>query len=430
MAVINRIAEYFDEMKVWRRHIHAHPELDMECHRTAAFVVERLREFGVDEIHEKIGVSGVVGIINGCGEGPTIGLRADMDALPMPEETGLEYASTVEGVMHACGHDGHTTMLLGAAKYLASTRNFSGRVALIFQPGEEGSGGGRYMVEDGLFEKFGISQVFGQHSLPNSPVGNIETCPGPLLASADDFEIHIRPAKVAEIRAFSIIDEDNLKEVDEGLNNIVLSCTKIMYGNQRGSYKDILEEDRIYLILAIRDLTFPEPESKLTVQHKDKKGKKHEVEVKKENFKYFSVPDTLDKYYDKEACAFLIETKSFGTITMKPPTIGIMQRMTSYIKDRQEKGESIDQSVLQVMPYLVSEWRGFDDKSIFKFEIEMNGWSNKKYSLIYKLAEQMKIGIQPDMEVQIGDEWEVVPIGFRDGIKSLFIVQDIAGELL
>jgi len=127
---------------------------------------------------------------------------------------------------------------------------------------------------------------------------------------------------------------------------------------------------------------------------------------------------------------FLIETKSFGTITMKPPTIGIMQRMTSYIKDRQEKGESIDQSVLQVMPYLVSEWRGFDDKSIFKFEIEMNGWSNKKYSLIYKLAEQMKIGIQPDMEVQIGDEWEVVPIGFRDGIKSLFIVQDIAGELL
>ena len=191
MAVINRIAEYFDEMKVWRRHIHAHPELDMECHRTAAFVVERLREFGVDEIHEKIGVSGVVGIINGCGEGPTIVLLADMDALPMPEETGLEYASTVEGVMHACGHDGHTTMLLGAAKYLASTRNFSGRVALIFQPGEEGSGGGRYMVEDGLFEKFGISQVFGQHSLPNSPVGNIETCPGPLLASADDFEIHI-----------------------------------------------------------------------------------------------------------------------------------------------------------------------------------------------------------------------------------------------
>ena len=128
MAVINRIAEYFDEMKGWRRHIHAHPELDMECHETAAFVVERLREFGVDEIHEKIGVSGVVGIINGRGDGPTIGLRADMDALPMPEETGLEYASTVEGVMHACGHDGHTTMLLGAAKYLAETRNFSGRV--------------------------------------------------------------------------------------------------------------------------------------------------------------------------------------------------------------------------------------------------------------------------------------------------------------
>ena len=191
MAVINRIAEFFDEMKGWRRHLHAHPELDMECHCTAAFVVERLREFGVDEIHEQIGVSGVVGIINGCGDGPTIGLRADMDALPMPEETGLDYSSTIKGVMHACGHDGHTTMLLGAAKYLAETRNFSGRVALIFQPGEEGSGGGKYMVEDGLFEKFGISQVYGQHSLPNSPVGNIETCTGPLLASADDFEIHV-----------------------------------------------------------------------------------------------------------------------------------------------------------------------------------------------------------------------------------------------
>ena len=138
----------------------------------------------------------------------------------------------------------------------------------------------------------------------------------------------------------------------------------------------------------------------------------------------------IAKYYDDEKRAFAIQTKSFGTILMRPPSIGIMQRMTAYIKDRQEKNEKIDQSVLQIMPYLANEWRGFSDRDIFKFEVEMNGWSNKKYSLIYKLAEQMKVGIKPDMEVQIGDEWEVVPIGFRDGIKSLFIVQDIAGELL
>ncbi len=242
MAVINRIAEYFDEMKGWRRHIHAHPELDMDCHGTAAFVVDRLRDFGVDEIHEKIGVSGVVGIINGQGEGPTIGLRADMDALPMPEETGVEYASTVEGVMHACGHDGHTTMLLGAAKYLAETRNFSGRVALIFQPGEEGSGGGRYMVEDGLFTRFGIDQVYGQHSLPNAPVGNIETCAGPLLASADDFEIHITGSGGHAASAHETVDPvmiavnmaSNLQSIVtrnvDPIKTVVLSVTQIHAG--------------------------------------------------------------------------------------------------------------------------------------------------------------------------------------------------------
>ena len=242
MAVINRIAEYFDEMKGWRRHIHAHTELDMECHGTAAFVAERLREFGVDEIHEKVGISGVVGIINGRGDGPTIGLRADMDALPMPEETGLEYASTVEGVMHACGHDGHTTMLLGAAKYLAETRNFSGRVALIFQPGEEGSGGGRYMVEDGLFMRFGINQVYGQHSLPNSPVGNIETCAGPLLAAADDFEIHITGSGGHAASAHETVDPvmiavnmaSNLQSIVtrnvDPIKTVVLSITQIHSG--------------------------------------------------------------------------------------------------------------------------------------------------------------------------------------------------------
>lgn len=242
MAVINRIAEYFEEMKGWRQHIHAHPELDMECHETAAFVVERLREFGVDEIHEKIGISGVVAIINGQADGPTIGLRADMDALPMPEETGLDYASTVEGVMHACGHDGHTTMLLGAAKYLAETRNFAGRVALIFQPGEEATGGGRIMCEEGMMERFGITQVYGQHSLPMSPVGNIETCPGPLLASADDFEIHIKGAGGHAASPHETIDPvmiavnmtTNLQSIVtrnvDPIKTVVLSITQIHSG--------------------------------------------------------------------------------------------------------------------------------------------------------------------------------------------------------
>jgi hippurate hydrolase len=136
MPIVNRIADYSADMATWRRHLHTIPELGLECHQTAAFVAERLREFGVDEIHEGIAKTGIVAIINGRGEGPAIGLRADMDALPITEETGVAYASTFAGKMHACGHDGHTAMLLGAGRYLAETRNFSGRVALIFKPAE------------------------------------------------------------------------------------------------------------------------------------------------------------------------------------------------------------------------------------------------------------------------------------------------------
>lgn len=191
MPVINRIAEYFDDMKGWRQHIHANPELSLDCHKTAAFVVERLREFGITEIHEGIAESGVVAIIKGRGEGPTIGLRADMDALPLQEKTGLDYASKIDGKMHACGHDGHTAMLLGAAKYLAETRNFSGRVALIFQPAEETVGGARMMCEEGVIENFNISQVYAMHNLPGLPVGLMNTRPGPVMAAADEFRISI-----------------------------------------------------------------------------------------------------------------------------------------------------------------------------------------------------------------------------------------------
>lgn len=192
MPVVNRIADYAEDMKTWRRYLHQHPELQFDCHKTAAFVVERLKEFGVDEIHEGIATSGVVAIINGQGDGPTIGLRADMDALPMEETTGLEYASTVKGAMHACGHDGHTTMLLGAARYLAETRKFNGRVALIFQPAEEGGGGAGVMVDEGIMDTFGIGEVFGIHNVPGLDVGHFYSKPGPIMAAVDTFHINIQ----------------------------------------------------------------------------------------------------------------------------------------------------------------------------------------------------------------------------------------------
>ena len=192
MAIVNRIAGYADEMTGWRRHLHTIPELGRECFKTAAFVEEKLREVGVDEIQTGFATTGIVAIINGQGNGPTIGLRADMDGLPIIETTGLEYQSTHEGRMHACGHDGHTTMLLGAAKYLCETRNFSGRVALIFQPDEEATGGAEAMVEEGILDTFDISQVYGIHNMPEFPVGGFFTTTGPLMAGADVFDINIK----------------------------------------------------------------------------------------------------------------------------------------------------------------------------------------------------------------------------------------------
>ncbi|MGR3616669.1 MAG: M20 aminoacylase family protein [Paracoccaceae bacterium] len=192
MPVVNRIAEFADDMKTWRRHLHQIPELGFDLPKTSAFVAERLREIGVDELHEGIAQTGMVAVINGQGKGPTIGLRADMDALPITEETGADYASTHHGKMHACGHDGHTTMLLGAAKYLAETRNFKGRVALIFQPAEEAGGGAGVMVEEGIMDRFAIEQVYGIHNTPGLDVGDFATNPGPLMAAVDTFHIHVK----------------------------------------------------------------------------------------------------------------------------------------------------------------------------------------------------------------------------------------------
>src|SRR3954451_9319664 len=195
MPIVNRVADLQPDIQAWRRDIHQHPELLYDVHRTAAFVADRLREFGCDEVVTGIGQTGVVGVIKGnkpAGEGlKTIGLRADMDALPVEEQTNLPYASKTRGKMHACGHDGHTAMLLGAARYLAETRNFAGDAVVIFQPAEEGGAGGAAMVKDGLMERFGIEQVYGMHNTPGVPIGSFAIRQGPIMAATDAVDIKI-----------------------------------------------------------------------------------------------------------------------------------------------------------------------------------------------------------------------------------------------
>jgi len=193
MPIVNRIADFHDEIKAWRQDIHAHPELLFDVHRTAGVVADKLKSFGCDEVVTGIGRTGVVGVIRGKkgGGARTIGLRADMDALPIEEATGLSYTSQSAGKMHACGHDGHTAMLLGAAKYLAETRNFDGTAVVIFQPAEEGGGGGREMVNDGMMDRFRIEEVYGMHNYPGFPIGDFAIRPGPMMAAADRIYIDV-----------------------------------------------------------------------------------------------------------------------------------------------------------------------------------------------------------------------------------------------
>ena len=194
MPIVNRVADLHADITEWRRDLHMHPELQYDVHRTAGSVAEKLKAFGCDEVVTGLGRTGVVGVIRGKKgvPGKTIGLRADMDALPIEEANDLPYKSTVPGKMHACGHDGHTAMLLGAARYLTETRNFSGTAVVIFQPAEEGGGGGKAMVDDGLMDRFGIEEVFGMHNYPGMPVGAFGIRPGPVMAAADALTIDIQ----------------------------------------------------------------------------------------------------------------------------------------------------------------------------------------------------------------------------------------------
>ncbi|MEL6646570.1 MAG: M20 aminoacylase family protein [Pseudomonadota bacterium] len=193
MPVKNRFAELHDDITAWRRDIHAHPELLFDTHRTSALVAEKLQAFGCDDVVTGLGRTGVVGVIKGqkTASGKVVGLRADMDALPIEEQTGVAYASEIQGKMHACGHDGHTAMLLGAAQYLSETRNFDGTVVVIFQPAEEGGGGGKEMCDDGLMERFGVQEVYGMHNWPGVPVGEFSIRPGPFFAATDKIEITV-----------------------------------------------------------------------------------------------------------------------------------------------------------------------------------------------------------------------------------------------
>ncbi|MFL5028136.1 MAG: M20 aminoacylase family protein [Microvirga sp.] len=193
MPIINRVADLADEVAAWRRDFHENPELLFDVHRTAGIVAEKLKSFGCDEVVTGLGRTGVVGVIKGRSNnsGKVIGLRADMDALPIEEATNVPHKSKVPGKMHACGHDGHTAMLLGAAKYLAETRNFDGTAVVIFQPAEEGGGGGNEMLKDGLMERFGVNEVYGMHNMPGIPVGQFAIRPGAMMAAADRFTINI-----------------------------------------------------------------------------------------------------------------------------------------------------------------------------------------------------------------------------------------------
>jgi len=192
MPLLNSIAERTEEIVGWRHDIHAHPELLYEVQRTAAKVEKLLAEFGVEDLTTGIGRTGVVGVIRGKnGPGKTVAFRAELDALPIVERSGKPHASTNAGLMHACGHDGHTAMLLGAAKYLAETRDFAGTVVVVFQPAEEGGAGGQAMIDDGLLERFGIEEVYGMHNLPGLPVGDFATCAGPMMAAVDEFDVTI-----------------------------------------------------------------------------------------------------------------------------------------------------------------------------------------------------------------------------------------------
>jgi amidohydrolase len=280
MPIVNRVADLQPDIQAWRRDIHEHPELLYDVHRTAAFVADRLREFGCDEVVTGIGKTGVVGVIKGRkpanGGLKVIGLRADMDALPIAEETNLPYASKTPGKMHACGHDGHTAMLLGAARYLAETRNFAGQAVVIFQPAEEGGAGAAAMIKDGLMDRFGIEQVYGMHNGPGIPVGQFAIRPGPIMAATDALDIKIEGLGGHAARPHKCIDsvlvgaqlisglQSIVSRTVDPLESAVISICEFHAGNARnvipqtaelrGTIRTLTEEVRSLVEQRVREV--------------------------------------------------------------------------------------------------------------------------------------------------------------------------------
>ena len=259
---------------------------------------------------------------------------------------------------------------------------------------------------------------------------NLEDLPSMGKFYPEDSKMQIRSARVAEIRNFSIIDEKNLMDIEDKLNSIVKACTTFKSGTKMMSYKDIMEEDRIFILLSIRDLTFPEAENKLMLKATDAEGEDFEIELSTRYFDTEKIPEEIEQYYDSEKRSYVIQTKSAGEVVMSPPTIGIMEEVTKFMAQRQRERKTWDQSFLQMVPYIQEDWRGFNAKKIFEKEIEFQGWSERKYMVIYRLAEKMKIGVKPELKVDRQGSEVLVPLDFPGGIKSLFIISDLAGELL
>lgn len=254
----------------------------------------------------------------------------------------------------------------------------------------------------------------------------------------EDFEIHIRAARVGEIREFSTVNEDDIRDVDSKLNSILVSCTKIMYGSQRGSYKDILEEDRIYVILEIRQLTFKNGEAKIMMPVSKKKctvsncKAQDSVELTTYNLQFNQVDELVEKYYDSVNRCYTIPTKHHGEIILAPPTVGVMRAITDYARSREEENKSWDKSSISILPYIQREWRGLSDREVFSMMTAFQGWDTGKYSLVYRLIEKIKVGIKPEFtySCQSCDGEITAPLSFPGGVKSLFIIQDITSELL
>ena len=246
-----------------------------------------------------------------------------------------------------------------------------------------------------------------------------------------DTVIKIRSARAAEIRHFSTMDENNYIDMEEKLNHIVEMCTQITAGDKRLSYKDILEEDRIVILLSIRDLTFPEPENKLILKGKTEHTKiPVDIELSTRYLVATQVPNEIEAYYSSKERTYVIKTRSAGEVRMRPPSIGVMQEITKYLKDRQEKEVEFDKAFIQVLPYITPDWRQLNLPKIFNLEVDYKAWDQNKFMVIYRLAEKMKIGVDTTLEMEYDGEVAKAPLDFPGGIKSLFIISDLAGELL